>query len=210
MGPQVIAKHDMTLNVARSTCINMQVMGSLGPRINLAKITPAGNAEHACPLVVKGMQRVGTGIQIINILHNAEQINDRFGVDDNDTVRGGVGADSMSGGTGSDTLSYTSDTVGVTVNLSSNTASGSNAAGETITSFESVKAGSGDNVLIGTIGANAIISRGGGDDLIRGNGGADTLNGGGGIDTLSYGTDTAGVSVDIGLNTASGGDAAGT
>ena len=149
-----------------------------------------------------------------------------FGGDGNDTVRGGVGADSMAGGTGLDTLSYTSDTAGVTINLSANTATGGNATGDTIASFESVKGGAGNNTLIGTISDNAIISRGGndslygldgddriagggGDDLLRGDGGADTLNGGGGTDTLSYGTDTAGVNVDIGLNTATGGDATG-
>jgi Ca2+-binding RTX toxin-like protein len=48
-----------------------------------------------------------------------------------------------------------------------------------------------------------------GDDVLRGGGGADTLEGGLGIDTASYYTSAAGVTVDLGAGTASGGDAVG-
>lgn len=61
----------------------------------------------------------------------------------------------------------------------------------------------GADVLFG-LGGDDRIAGGGGDDLIRGDDGADIPSGRGGNDTLSYGTDTIGVNVDIGLNTASG------
>ncbi len=53
------------------------------------------------------------------------------------------------------------------------------------------------------------ISGGAGNDIISGGSGADQLDGGDGVDTLDYTASAAGVSVDLGLGTASGGDAQG-
>ena len=57
----------------------------------------------------------------------------------------------------------------------------------------------GDDTLIG----------GDGDDILIGNAGADYLNGGSGNDTASYASSDAGVHVNRGANTASGGHATG-
>lgn len=128
---------------------------------------------------------------------------DLSGGDNNDVVRGGAGADSMTGGAGNDMLTYASDTAGVTVNLTNNTASGGEADGDTISAFENVTGGSGNDVLIGDAGANQLlgghgndvilggfdndwIGGGAGNDFIRGGAGADKLIGGGGSDRFFF------------------------
>jgi Ca2+-binding RTX toxin-like protein len=102
-------------------------------------------------------------------------------------------------------------------------ASGGDAAGDQIQGFEYVRGSDfGDvlignderNVLIGGNGADSIAGNGG-NDVIRGGAGADSLSGGDGVDWLQYTGSDAGVTVDLnvdptsGLQTASGGDAAG-
>ncbi|WDR04315.1 hypothetical protein PSQ19_12500 [Devosia algicola] len=62
--------------------------------------------------------------------------------------------------------------------------------------------------LTGDGGAN-VLSGGGDDDVLAGLGGADNLVGGGGSDTADYSASAAGVTVDLGAGTASGGDATG-
>ncbi|WP_378949001.1 Hint domain-containing protein [Paracoccus sp. R86501] len=126
----------------------------------------------------------------------------------NDTINGGAGADTLDGGAGTDTLSYAELATGVTVNLGTNTASGGDAQGDTISNFENLTGSAQADTLTGSAGAN-VISGGAGDDTINGGAGADTLDGGVGTDTLSYAGSTAGVTVNIGTNTASGGDAQG-
>lgn len=66
----------------------------------------------------------------------------------------------------------------------------------------------GDDSLIGGEGSDT-ISGGDGDDTIAGGDGADSLSGGAGMDFLDYSASDAGVNIDLGTNTASGGDADG-
>ena len=63
-------------------------------------------------------------------------------------------------------------------------------------------------ILEGGAGNDSLIGDAG-DDLIAGGAGADVLSGGDGIDTLSYAGSSAGVTVDLAIGTAAGGDAAG-
>jgi Ca2+-binding RTX toxin-like protein len=129
--------------------------------------------------------------------------------DGNDRVRGGEGADILDGGNGSDRLEYINDTVGVTVDLSANTASGGNAEGDTIVNFESITGGEGDDRLTGDSNANRLDGRGG-INILVGGGGNDTFidttletTGAGGIfatsgedlNILSYSSATAGIVV---------------
>ncbi|MFZ3583031.1 Hint domain-containing protein [Loktanella sp. DJP18] len=118
-----------------------------------------------------------------------------FGGADDDLIRGGTGADTMDGGAGIDTLDYTDSASGVTVDLAAQTASGGDAAGDTIANFENVigsahgdwitlsdtagtiTAGQGDDTLWGGLG----------DDLLLGGDGSDTLSGGAGSDTVDLG-----------------------
>ena len=140
----------------------------------------------------------------------------------NDQLYGGAGADSLSGGDGTDWLRYddaSSEAVGsgVNIDLSTNSASGGAAQGDTISGFENVTGTSHDDTLTGDAGNNDLrggagddsIAGGAGHDRIFGQDGADTLDGGGGTDWLDYHFDTVGVTVDLSTNTASGGEAQG-
>ncbi len=126
----------------------------------------------------------------------------------NDSLNGGTGADTLTGGIGKDTLSYAGSALGVTVNLADNTVSGGDAQGDTISGFESIRGSSHGDTLTGDIGDNT-IEGGNGIDTIEGGGGADILIGGNGTDTLSYAGSATGVTIDIAVNTATGGDATG-
>lgn len=95
------------------------------------------------------------------------------------------GADTLTSQHAGDVLSYASSATGVTVDLSANTASGGDAAGDTISGFTHVTGGGGADTLKGTSAANTITG-GSGNDHIYGLNGADTLNGGSGDDTFHY------------------------
>ncbi|WP_284164419.1 Hint domain-containing protein [Frigidibacter sp. SD6-1] len=135
----------------------------------------------------------------------------------NDTIQGGGGADSLSGGTGTDTVSYASSAAAVSVNLATNTASGGDATGDTISGFENIAGSAFNDTLTGDAGANLIDAGGGadsvdgglGNDTLQGGAGADTLYGGAGSDTASYSASGSAVNVNLGTGTASGGDATG-
>ena len=134
-----------------------------------------------------------------------------------DLIVGEQGGDSLNGGTGIDTLSYGGSGVAVNVNLLTNTASGGDAAGDTIQQFENV-IGSivndtlvGNNVantLDGTAGGDTLVGNGG-DDLLIGGFGGDSMDGGANIDTVSYANSRNGVTVNLATNTHAGGDAVG-
>ncbi|MDH4319589.1 MAG: type I secretion C-terminal target domain-containing protein, partial [Desulfobulbaceae bacterium] len=121
----------------------------------------------------------------------------------NNIIEGGAGADFLNGGSdGNDALSYAHDTDGVTVDLGTGTGivSGGDAQGDTISNFDNVIGGSGDDTITGDSH----------DNIIEGGAGADKLDGGSdGNDTLSYAHDTHGVTVDLGTGIVSGGDAQG-
>ncbi len=68
--------------------------------------------------------------------------------------------------------------------------------------------GNNNDSLTGGAG-NDSVSGGANDDTIEGGAGADTMDGGAGNDVLSYANSSAGVTVNIEVNTASGGDAEG-
>ena len=105
------------------------------------------------------------------------------GGDGDDTIEGGAGADNMDGGTGIDTLNYAGSAQGVTVRLSTGTASGGDAEGDTFQNFENITGSAHNDTLEGTTGVN-VLKGGAGNDTLIGRGGADTLEGGDGNDTF--------------------------
>lgn len=117
--------------------------------------------------------------------------------DGNDTVAGGAGADTLDGGLGNNTLDYSGSSGSFTVNLTTNTAAGSDADGDVISNFQNVIGSNfGDTITLsatdGTIFAgtgNDFLQGGTGNDSILGNAGNDTINGGLGNDTLDGGAD---------------------
>ena len=117
-----------------------------------------------------------------------------FGASGNDTFEGGGGGDLfISGATvngGLDVLSYTLDTRGVSVNLTTNRFSGGDATGDSIqggvgtSTFHGIVGGIGNDTLTGS--ASATIG-----DTLSGGLGFNTLTGGGGNDTfIVTGNDT--------------------
>jgi Ca2+-binding RTX toxin-like protein len=105
----------------------------------------------------------------------------------NDTIEGGIGADTLSGGAGIDTLSYAGSSGAVDVNLATNTVSGGDAAGDSITGFEDFIGSAFADTFTGTAGNNS-ISSGDGNDTIDGGFGLDTIDGGNGNDFISGGS----------------------
>jgi Ca2+-binding RTX toxin-like protein len=103
---------------------------------------------------------------------------------ENDTVVGGTGNDALAGGDGTDVLSYAERTEFVHVGLDERLG-GELEAGEhdTISGFEVVVGGAGDDRLIGSARAET-LDGGTGDDDLRGLAGADQLFGGLGADRL--------------------------
>jgi Ca2+-binding RTX toxin-like protein len=126
----------------------------------------------------------------------------------NDRLEGGAFGDVLNGGAGVDTIVYSSSASGVTINLATGAASGGEAQGDTLIDVENVVGSAHADRLTGAADANR-LNGGGGDDILAGLVGADTLDGGAGIDTADYSASAAGVTIDLGLGTASGGDAAG-
>lgn len=161
------------------------------------------------------------------------------GSDEDNVIEGGDGGDNLVGGEGNDTVSYASSDASVTVNLSSDTTSGGDAAGDTITGFENVigsdhndaltgdaevntltgglgndtlSGNAGDDVLIGEEGADN-LSGGDGNDTLRGGAGADVIDGGAGTDTVGFSGADAGVTLTLSgstIATISGGSGADT
>jgi Ca2+-binding RTX toxin-like protein len=111
----------------------------------------------------------------------------------NDTIDGGAGTDVLDGGTGTDTVSYNSIASNVTVDLSVTIAQNTGGGGtDTITNFENILGGAGNDTLTGD-GNNNTIDGGIGNDI---------MNGGAGTDTLSYESGTAGVTISLAVTTA--------
>ena len=89
----------------------------------------------------------------------------------------------LGGGAGNDTVSFESDTGGVTVDLLAGTVFGNASGIDSIDGFENAVGGAGNDTLLGDIGGNR-LEGGEGRDTIEGGTGNDTLAGGGGEDTL--------------------------
>lgn len=108
----------------------------------------------------------------------------------NDLIEGGIGADMLIGGVGSDTLMYSNSAAGVTINLTTSTASGGEATGDEIAGFENVIGTDAVDNLTGNSAVNRLEGGAGADTLVAvGNG--DTLVGGAGGDTYTLGSFTA-------------------
>lgn len=86
----------------------------------------------------------------------------------------GAGNDRYNGESGNDTVKYSSATQGVTVNLASGRASGTEIGDDRLSNIENVIGGTGDDNITGNSKSNYLV----------GDNGNDTLNGGKGIDTL--------------------------
>ncbi|MDX5402453.1 MAG: Hint domain-containing protein, partial [Rhodobacterales bacterium] len=128
-----------------------------------------------------------------DLLNGGTGTNQLFGGDGNDTFVGGAGADAMSGGAGMDFIDYSASGAGVSVDLSTNTLSGGDAANDTITGgIDGIIGSNWDDTLTGYDAQGTdftnVFFGGGGNDLLDGRGGDDSLYGGDGNDTIIGGT----------------------
>ena len=125
----------------------------------------------------------------------------------NDTLTGGAGNDTLDGGADSDTANYAQATGGVTVNLnlSGPQAIGGGQGTDTIVAVENLTGSSFNDTLTGNAADNILSGGDGNDTLIGGDGndrfiggaGNDGIDGGAGVDIADYGSDTAGVKVNL-------------
>jgi Ca2+-binding RTX toxin-like protein len=117
-----------------------------------------------------------TGSQDDDILVGSDGPNVINGDAGDDIVIGGAGDDTLDGGAGSgDWLDYSDRTADLTVDLSNSSAQ-EVATGEfdTISNFENLRGGSGDDTLTGADGVENIIDGGAGADIMSGGSAADT------------------------------------
>ena len=146
-----------------------------------------------------------TGSAQADHLYGDAGANTLTGGDGDDTLRGGAGADVIAGGNGSDYANYQGSSAGVVVNLLAGTASGGDAAGDTLTSIENLYGSSHDDQLTGNNARNIIGGELGNDTLV-GNGGDDALSGEAGDDNLSGGDGNDRLVGGAGIDTIHGGN----
>ena len=167
-----------------------------GVSIDLAAGTASGG--DATGDVLTSIENL-EGSAYADILTGGAGVNVLSGLGGNDTLVGGVDSDTLNGGAGSDTVSYADSDLAVTVDLSTGTASGGHAEGDTLVKIENVTGSAFADTLTGDEGRN----------VFEGGAGADTLTGGDGGDTVSYINSDAAVTVDLSAQTVSGGHATG-
>jgi choice-of-anchor C domain-containing protein len=139
------------------------------------------------------------GTATANVLRGLEGNDEIYGREGDDLIRGGSGNDYLDGGAGIDTVDYSDVPEDVSVRLYQSTQQDTGLAGlDTLINFENVIGSSFNDRLWGD-SSNNTLDGGSGDDLFDGREGSDHFIGGDGFDTVSYLSETAGVSVDLGI-----------
>ncbi len=114
------------------------------------------------------------------------------GGDGNDWIEGGEGADQIDGGAHSDTASYKTSTLGVTIHLLNDIASGGHAEGDSLDNIENLIGSAKNDELTGDDKEN-VIEGGLGDDLL--DGGTNLGDG----DTISFASATGAITFSLAL-----------
>jgi len=177
-----------TLDGGRDTDTATYAGSDAGVKVSL--IAGASNTGgHAAGDVLRSIEN------LIGSSHNDTLVGDA----NNNRLQGGAGDDVLAGGGGSDWAVYVGSDAGVNANLGTAIGVGGHAAGDTLEAIENLQGSAHNDVLVGD----------GGNNRLQGGAGDDVLAGGGGRDTAVYSGSNAGVNVNLGDGTASGGFAAG-
>ena len=91
-----------------------------------------------------------TGDGSDNTINSAAGADTVSGGDGNDTITGGSGGDILDGGNGIDTLNSSGSGANQTVNLATGFITGGDTSGDTISNFENVTTGGGNDTVTGT------------------------------------------------------------
>ncbi len=131
------------------------------------------------------------------------------GGDGDDIVEGDIDAvaDRYDGGSGIDTLDYSAAVMSIVVDLAAADATGEEIGNDSISNFEIIKTGNGDDTLHDDEGAD-LLCAGEGDDIVVAAADAsdDEYRGEGGFDTVDYSQAAHGVLIDLNTGTATGFD----
>src|SRR6266508_3630140 len=139
---------------------------------------------------------------VVNDTANTENVWGGAGADtitgsaSDNVIAGNAGADTLDGAAGTDTADYSADTAGVKANLTTHTASGGDAEGDTIANFENATGGAGGDSLTGTNTENVLIGNAGNDRFV-GRSADDTMRGGAGKDIVNYSASASRVVVNL-------------
>ena len=117
-----------------------------------------------------------------------------------DWLLGRGGADDLMGGDDNDFALYATSPTGVTVNLTTGSGSGGDAAGDSLSEIENLAGSSFNDTLIGDGNDNQLLG-GVGNDTLQGAGGNDSLTGNAGADQFLFDTGVPFNSSDLGLDT---------
>ena len=148
------------------------------------------------------------------------------GLDGDDVLEGGAGADEIFGSSGFNYASYKGSPAGVAIDLQFSIATGGHATGDHLYSIEGVIGSAYRDVLDGTdqrdvlrgeggadwlfgYGGDDLLDGGGGNDELEGRAGADELRGGTGVDFTYYSASPQAVRIDLATGQGFGGDAEG-
>jgi Ca2+-binding RTX toxin-like protein len=126
----------------------------------------------------------------------------------NDELTGGAGNDTLNGGGGLDCAEYVISKSNLIINLQLGNASGTDIGNDKLISIEEVCAGSGNDLMTGTIRIASQLDGGGGNDTINGGSAADSLLGGDGADSIVAGKGNDYIDGGVGSDVISGGDGA--
>jgi len=140
-----------------------------------------------------------------------------YGNSGNDSLVGGSGNDVMDGGAGQDTVDYHGQAGNLTISLATGIATGVGIGTDTLSNFEVVLGGSGNDVITGNASLSTTLYGNGGNNSLYGGAAADTFYGGTGNDVIDGkgGTDVVDYSgqnnnLTIALNGAANGTAMGS
>ncbi len=182
---------------------SIDIRAADGNPLSLADLTANGAFNVDRPALVLGGGTTGGGQTQIgnaadNTLVGTNLADILTGNGGDDVLIGGQGGDVLMGGIGFDTASYTTATQPITLDLMNAAANTGDAAGDVLSSIESIwgsgfadtiSGGNTGDTILGKNGSDILNGRGG-DDVLDGGYGFDVLNGGAGADTLIGGADT--------------------